>query len=47
MKRKLKKTPFEKELKAEDTAANTKEEENTNKKTPRNLVNSCCWRELY
>ncbi len=37
MKKKLKKRPFEKGLRADDTVANTKGEENTNKKTPHNL----------
>ena len=38
MKRKLKKRPFEKGLRADDTVVNIKEGENTNKKTPHNLV---------
>lgn len=45
MKKKLRKKPSKKGSKADDTLANTKEEENTNQKTPRKLHPICSyWR---
>ena len=38
MKKKLRKKPSEKGLRADDMVANIREEENTNRKTPHNLA---------
>jgi hypothetical protein len=38
MKKKLRKKPYKKGLKADDTVANIREEENTNPKTPHNTA---------
>ena len=42
MKKKLKTKPSKKELRAEATVANTGEEENTNRKTPYNILSVSC-----
>ena len=41
MRKKLRKRPFEKGLRAGDTRANIREGENTNQKTPHNAISSC------